>query len=234
MKKTLTTLLACATLGLAYGQETASNATQEKFGMEINAVYNFGLKDLYKYDSEDHMSNPEVNTYGFDVTTFYALDENNVLNLRIGWATGDDSVSGTESLPLGLDDEATVTTTHKWEVQNIYFMPGYRYTGEVADGLKLFAGANIGLAQTNVTRKETLTGFWGADPCDKETKSKWGFAWSAEIGLQQAVCESGSISFAVQLQGLMGRPNFGEPYDGTDKVQHQLNLGLRLGYSCQF
>ena len=226
MKKTLTTLLACAVLGAAYGQDEQQKSG---FGIELNAAYNFALKDLYKYDADDHASNPKVNTYGFDVTTMYALDQNNILNLRIGWATGDDSVR--------VSPVPSYSVTDKWEVQNIYFMPGYRFTEEVADGLKLFAGANVGLAQTEITRKRSWSSS-GIDPnpggCDKTTKSKWGFAWSAEIGVQQAVCKSGSISFAVQMQGLTGRPNFGDPVNGPDKTRHQLDLGLRLGYSCQF
>ena len=221
MKKTLTTLLACVTLGMAYGEEAGQ---KDGFGLELNAAYNFALRDVYKYDEG---SSPKVNTYGIDLTALYALNENHSFNIRLGWTTGDDSIS---------ESEEGFNTTDKWEVQNIYIMPGYRYTTKLTDSLSLFAGANIGLAQTKVTSKYSSS--WeGVSEGEKDDKSKWGFAWSAEIGLQQKITETGHITLGVQLMQLLGRPDFGgddgEGYE-SDKTESQLNLGVRLGYSCQF
>lgn len=202
--------MACATLGMAYGEEAGQ---KDGFGLELNAAYNFALKDIYKYDEG---SSPKVNTYGVDLTALYAVNQNNSFNLRIGWTTGDDSISMSEE---------DWSATDKWEVQNIYIMPGYRYTGQITEGLGFFGGANLGLAQTKVTNKYT-------DPelSEKISKSKWGFAWSAEVGLQQKVTKTGHITLAVQLMQLLGRPEYGP----DDKTESQLNLGVRLGYSCQF
>ena len=47
MKKTFITLLACAALGAAYGQETQG---ESGFGLEINAAYNFALRDIVKFE----------------------------------------------------------------------------------------------------------------------------------------------------------------------------------------
>ena len=213
MKKTLTTLLACAALGIAYGEESGQ---KDGFGLELNAAYNFALKDAYKYDEG---SNPKVNTYGLDLTALYALNQNNSFNLRIGWTTGDDSISMSDG---------DWSTTDKWEVQNIYIMPGYRYTGRITEGLGFFGGANLGLAQTKVTNEWTEPGL-----SEKISKSKWGFAWSAEVGVSQKVTNTGSLTLSVQLMQLLGRPDFGDG-EGSDKTESQLNLGVRLGYSCQF
>ena len=213
MKKTAITLLACAALGVAYGQDEQQKSG---FGLELNAAYNFALKDISKANNE--YPSISVDTYGVDLTALYRLDKHSTLNIRFGWTTGDED---TDFLYDGSPDSL------KTELTNIYIMPGYRYTGEITNGLSFFGGANVGLAHTKAKLEETYYGeTWS------ENKSKWGFAWSAEVGLSQRVTNTGSVTLALQLQGLCGRPKYEELYDG--KPENQLNLGVRLGYSCQF
>lgn len=213
MKKTAITLLACAALGVAYGQDEQQKSG---FGLELNAAYNFALKDISK--ASDEYPSIKVDTYGLDLTALYRLDENNTFNIRFGWTTGDED---TDFLYDELADSL------KTELTNIYIMPGYRYTGKITDGLSFFGGVNVGLAQTKAKLEETFYGeTWS------ESKSKWGFAWSAEIGLSQQITNTGSVTLALQLQGLHGRPSFNQEFEG--KSEAQLNLGVRLGYSCQF
>ena len=106
-------------------------------------------------------------------------------------------------------------------------MPGYRLTTPLNDSLSFFGGVNVGLAQTRIEVEAS-----GNLASISETKNKWGFAWSAEVGVAQKVTNTGSVTLAVQLQGLYGRPHFDEVAEG--KPDSQLNLGVRLGYSCQF
>ena len=47
----------------------------------------------------------------------------------------------------------------------------------------------------------------------------------------QDITERSKVTLAVQLMGLSGRPSL---YEGDEKAETQLNLGVRLGYSCQF
>ncbi len=184
------------------------------WSLEIAGSYNFALKDLMKWEGS---SNPKVNTYGVDLTALYALNEKHSLNIRLGWATGDDTLK--ESY-MGFSE------SDKYEVQNIYIMPGYRFTGNITEKLHFFGGANLGIAQTKVTNKETWTG--GGE---KYNKSKWGFAWSIEAGLAQDITKRSKVTLAVQLMGLTGRPDI---YGDGDKPKSQMNLGLRLGYSYTF
>ena len=85
MKKTAITLLACAALGAAYGQEEQQKSG---FGLELNAAYNFALKDIVK--AEDGVPAYSVDTYGVDLTAVYAFNKHHAVNIRFGYTTGDD------------------------------------------------------------------------------------------------------------------------------------------------
>ena len=218
MKKTAMTLLACAALGVAYGQEEQQKSG---FGLELNAAYNFALKDIVK--AEDGVPAYSVNTYGVDLTAVYTINKHHAVNIRFGYTTGDD-----EHTLYGYDyDDEFVSERIKVELQNIYIMPGYRLTTSLNDSLSFFGGVNVGFAQTKGKIEDNFLG-----ETYTESKSKWGFAWSVEVGVAQKITNTGSVTLAVQLQGLYGRPQFNELYEG--KPETQLNLGVRLGYSCQF
>ena len=213
MKKTAITLLACAALGVAYGQEEQQKSG---FGLELNAAYNFALRDIMKFGGG---SNPKVNTYGADLTALYSFNKHHAVNIRFGWTTGDDTID---------ENGDGYSFSDKYEVQNLYIMPGYRYTGNISDSLHFFGGANLGIAQTKLTDKWTENDE-GETMSGKEDKSKWGLAWSVEAGVMQDITERSKVTLAVQLMGLSGRPTVYE-----EKAETQLNLGVRLGYSCQF
>ncbi len=214
MKKTLTTLLACAVLGAAYGQDEQQKSG---FGIELNAAYNFALKDIWK--AGDGVPAYSVDTYGVDLTALYTINQNHSLNIRFGYATGDDDHT------VLYDDQ--IPEKIKVEVENIYIMPGYRLTTPLTESLNFFGGVNLGLARTKGKVEASVSG-----ETLSESKSKWGFAWSAEIGVAQKVTKTGSVTLSLQLMQLLGRPKFDELADG--KPESQLNLGVRLGYSCQF
>ena len=214
MKKTAMTLLACAALGVAYGQEEQQKSG---FGLEVNAAYNFALRDIS--EAGEDLPAFKADTYGVDLTAVYAFNKHHAVNIRFGYTTGDDEHT--------IYEPGYYPYNMKVEVQNIYIMPGYRLTTPLNDSLSFFGGVNVGLAQTKgkVELSSSLASV-------SESKSKWGFAWSAEVGVAQKVTNTGSVTLAVQLQGLYGRPHFDEIVEG--KPDSQLNLGVRLGYSCQF
>lgn len=218
MKKTAMTLLACAALGVAYGQDEHQKSG---FGLEVNAAYNFALKDISK--AEEGVPAFRVDTYGVDLTALYAINEHHAINIRFGYATGDDEHTLYDSYK-GI----VISDNIKVEVQNIYIMPGYRLKTSLNDSLSFFGGVNVGLAQTKGKIEESFVG-----ESYSESKSKWGFAWSAEIGLAQKIANTGSVTLSVQLMQLLGRPDFGDEYESA-RAESQLNLGVRLGYSCQF
>ncbi len=219
MKKTFITLLACTALGAAYGVEN----TEKGFGLEVNAAYNFALKDIVT--AGDDEPGFKVNTYGIDLTAMYTVDKRNSFNVRFGWATGEEEKS-LPGLYERLDGQGgPFSLTEKVEVQNIYIMPGYRYTGAVNETLSLFGGVNVGVAQ--VKGKGTVSGGGISESINVD---KWGFAWSVELGVKQQVTENGHITLALQLQGMDATPK----YEGEKIGERQINLGLRLGYSAQF
>ena len=100
----------------------------------------------------------------------------------------------------------------------------YRISTSLNDSLSFFGGVNVGFAQTKGKIEDNFLG-----ETYTESKSKWGFAWSVEAGVMQDITERSKVTLAVQLMGLSGRPTVYE-----EKAETQLNLGVRLGYSCQF
>lgn len=51
------------------------------FGSDVAGTYNFALRDFIKF--EDGV-NPEVDTYGADLSAVYAINKNHSVNLRFG------------------------------------------------------------------------------------------------------------------------------------------------------
>ena len=221
MKKTALTLLACAALGIAYGQEEQKKSG---FGLEVNAAYNFALRDLS--EGSEEVPAYSVDTYGVDLTAFYAFNKHHTVNIRFGYTTGDDANTVYYDGYMN-GDYFVVPANVKAELENIYIMPGYRLTMPLTDSLDLFGGANVGVAQTKGKLEASAYG-----KTLSESKDKWGFAWSAEVGLAQEVTSTSSVTVALQMQGLYGRPTFDRVLVG--RSSSQLYLGVRLGYSCQF
>ena len=217
MKKTAMTLLACAALGVAYGQDEQQ---KRGFGLEVNAAYNFALRDLSEGNAE--VLTYSVDTYAVDLTALYAINQHHAVNIRFGYTTGDDE----HTVYYGYEDYVFPVNV-KAELKNIYIMPGYRLTTPLTDSLNFFGGVNVGVAQTKGKLEASAYG-----KTLSEKKDKWGFAWSAEVGAAQKVSGTGSLTLALQMQGLYGRPTFDQVLAGKTGIQ--LNLGVRLGYSCQF
>ncbi len=230
MKKTLITLLACATLGFAYGEDGQKSSG---FGLEVNGGYNFALKDFVKLD---YGSNPKIDTYGVDISAVYAFNENHSINLRFGWAMGDDTVGWSES-----DAEEGVysysgSESDKYELRTISIMPGYRYTHRIGDKGHAFFGVNAGIAQVHC--KDTWSGYFtetynGEVQSDSDgdslKKDKWGFAWSAEVGCGYAITPKSNIQLSVQLMHYTTRLK----YEGS-KSEAQLSIGTRIGCNIIF
>ncbi len=220
MKKTLITVMACVALGAACG---AAESTEKVFGLEVNSAYNFALKDIA--DIEDS-GGFKVDTYGLDLTAVYRIDKHNSVNLRFGWATGDNDASF-----LSYDENVGNYDDHwKAEITNITIMPGYRFTTAVTDSMDFFCGVNAGLVRTEAEATETANTLRGILSVS-EKEDEWNFAWSMEVGITQKVSAHGKLALALQLQGLRAQPYF--KYFGGEP-NSQLQLGVRAGYSCQF
>ena len=58
------------------------------FGLEVNAAYNFALRDLS--EGSEEVPAHSVDTYGVDLTAFYAINKHHTVNIRFGYTTGND------------------------------------------------------------------------------------------------------------------------------------------------
>ncbi len=212
--------MACVALGATCG---AAENTEKGFGLEVNGAYNFALKDIADIEGSGGF---KVDTYGLDLTAVYRIDKHNSVNLRFGWATGDndDNIADYEY------EGGYIYENWKAEVTNITIMPGYRYTTAVTDSMDFFCGANAGLVRTEVEATETVNTFRGIFSAS-EKENEWNFAWSTEVGITQKMFVNGKLTLALQLQGLCAQPYF--KYFGGES-DSQLQLGVRAGYSCQF
>lgn len=214
MKKTA--LLAALLVSAVYAGEELVPATPQTvvtpaaptpFALEATAGYNFAARDIFK-------DTTKVSTVSADLTGVWAQDENNAVTLRFGYAYGDNSYR--EADPYGVYKA-------KFHVNNIYLMPGYRYTTPVADGLNVFAGVNLGVNNMNIKAHDN----WGV----KVHGSNWGFAYAAELGVTIDLSDTTYIVAAYQFSGNTAKPKFSEL---GEPARQQYYHGLRLGVGCKF
>ena len=179
------------------------------WAVEVGTGYNFASKDLFKGDEDQK----KVNTWGWDLTGVYKLDENNALTLRLGYAYGNRKQ----------DDDV------RFKVNNWSLMPGYRYTYALDDQWSLFAGVNVGV--TNM--KWRITGDFPA-----VEKSGWGFGYSAELGVRYAINTNWDVFVAYQFSGSTASPKYtwdaGNGFTESTKAKAQNYHGVRIGVGYTF
>ena len=179
------------------------------WAVEVGTGYNFASKNLFKGDEDQK----KVNTWGWDLTGVYKLDENNALTLRLGYAYGSRKQ----------DDDARA------KVNNWSLMPGYRYTYALDDQWSLFAGVNVGV--TNM--KWRITG--GGEATDK---SGWGFGYSAELGVRYAINTNWDVFAAYQFSGSTASPKYtwtdGNTFEHSIEAKSQNYHGVRIGVGYTF
>lgn len=175
--------------------------------LEAGVVYTDAMSDLAK-------GIDGIDTWGFDVTALYKLDDNLALNLRFNWATGDDKYTTVYQRGEFSTNTLTLTT---WSI-----MPGLRYTAPLTDGVSCFVGANAGVAKSTLEYEfyDSLDQY-SASAEDKD----WGFAYSVEAGLKVDVCDNVYIYGALQFSGNTAKPA---------KIDSQYGLGVRAGLGWEF
>ncbi|MCI7698528.1 MAG: porin family protein [Akkermansia sp.] len=215
MKKTLA-IIALAAPALAGTTPAATPAPApvpapvvSPWAIELGAGFNKAAKVTIKgfADGED-TTQKKVNTWSWDVTGVYNLNENNALTLRLGYAYGNRQ-----------QDVADRIITNTWSL-----MPGYRYTYALNDQWSLFAGANIGIVN-HAWRVKT----------EGETahKSTWGFGYSAELGVRYDICPKWNVFAAYQFSGNTAAPRLDDDewYVNTKKQNFH---GVRIGVGYTF
>lgn len=181
------------------------------WSMEIGGVYRCAAEDIV--DGGD-----EIDLWGGDITAIYKLDDHHSVNLRFGYNYGDVTESGS----YGPQED----WYNKTEVRNFYIMPGYRYTDSICDCASWYVGANIGASNMKVKvsgiDNDILEHYSDSD-------KDWGFAASAELGLQY------HISDAVYLYGAyqywMSTAEVGDGEIKTEKQHyHSVTAGIGINF----
>lgn len=184
----------------------------EPVTIEIGASYSFATKDMIDWSNH---AGKKVHMLGGDITSLYAIDENNAATLRLGYGTG----SATRT-----DEDYRM----RYRLHTFSLMPGYRYSIKADDALTCYVGVSAGVTNSSLKFKATN---------DFERiaahGSEWGFGYSAEIGASYAISEGVSIFLAYEFSGNSARPKL-----HTDEVwataNQQVYHTIRAGVSCQF
>jgi len=208
-------------------------ATPCTLTFELGVGYNFATRHLAPGSDE---LNPKIDTLNIDLTAVRKLTEQHALTLRFGYAGGTDSV--TESTTW-VEEGYTIRDSYRVHarVNNFYLMPGYRFTQALTDSVSLFAGANIGIANSSVKVKdtwETSGAGYSYGESYKAHGSEFGFAYSAEIGIRYAITPAWDIFVAYQLFGSTAKPDVDYGDGDVEKTRQQLSHGVRVGIGCQF
>ena len=198
------------------------------WAVELGAGFNKAAKVTFPTDEEFGQDQKKVNTWSWDITGVYNLDENNALTLRLGYAYGNRQ-----------QDEADRIITNTW-----CLMPGYRYTYALNDQWSLFAGANIGVASHAWCLKmDADDGEDGDDEGDDVDvprsihKSGWGFAYSAELGVRYDINTNWNVFAAYQFSGNTAAPKYkiSGPDDTFSLRSKRQNFhGVRIGVGYTF
>ena len=198
------------------------------WAVELGAGFNKAAKVTFPTDEEFGQDQKKVNTWSWDITGVYNLDENNALTLRLGYAYGNRQ-----------QDEADRIITNTW-----CLMPGYRYTYALNDQWSLFAGANIGVASHAWRLKmDADDGEDGDDEGDDVDvprsihKSGWGFAYSAELGVRYDISTNWNVFAAYQFSGNTAAPKYkiSGPDDTFSLRSKRQNFhGVRIGVGYTF
>ncbi len=205
MNKALILALGLATLPSMAGVQAivytqpAPAPCPSPYTFEVGALYGFANKSLTP-------GGKKTDVYGGDFTAVYNMDQQNSLNLRLGYTFGD----GTSRY----DNLRRETDIHTFSL-----MPGYRYTHAINENWASYIGFNLGVA--NVSVKDNLRGDgFAAHAHDSE----YGFAYSAEAGLRYKLCENSQWFLAYQFYGSNADPG----------IRKQNYHAVRTGVSFKF
>ena len=233
MKKTLA-IIALAAPALAGTKPAVTPATAptptpapvvSPWAVELGAGFNKAAKVTFPTTEDYGQDQKKVNTWSWDITGVYNLDENNALTLRLGYAYGNRQ-----------QDLDVRYITNTW-----CLMPGYRYTYALNDKWSAFAGANIGVASHAWRVKEGVDDDPDAGDDDNGPstfhKSGWGFSYSAELGVRYAINTNWNVFAAYQFSGNTASPKFtasGEGGTFSLRSKKQNFHGVRIGVGYTF
>ncbi len=181
--------------------------------IEITASYNFPSTHIMQASGRD--SSPQVETVGIDASWLHHFNPHHAIVVRFSYLTGEDKVA----------DEYE---TEKFRVNQLAFMPGYRYTRALTPTTSFFVGANVGINTSSLKYKD----LWERGS-ESLHDSSTGFAYSAEIGLKLALTDSVDVSLGYRFSGSTARPIL-DDHTERCKTARQNYHSVLLGVSCSF
>lgn len=187
------------------------------YSLELAAAYNFAARNVVRLGD---VNGPKIDTIGVDLTGAYQVTDNSSFNLRFGFATGSDSKTYGGYYKTDL------------RVNNFYLMPGYRYTHSMGERLSSFLGFNVGVMNESLKAKATDYDF-AYDNTVRGHGSKYGFAYSAEVGFIYKMSTHFDVFLAYQFMGSTARPQIGHGENavrGRSQLYHSVRLGMALDF----
>lgn len=238
MKKTII-LAAMLALPTFAGQKVIVNpapvapvapAVASPWALEIGATYAWGVQDIYK--GEEWSPCKEIKTIGADLTGVYNLDDNNAVTLRFGYNWGGEKWA--DGYYYYDNQQSVAGYWNKTRQHTFYLMPGYRYTHHITDSLSAFVGVNVGIA--NVSNKYNAYEEWEGETWKSPTlhNAKWGFAYSAELGLRYDINETLYVFGAYQFSGNTAKPTLKYEDETICKAKANHYHGVRVGLGVNF
>ncbi len=235
--------------GVTYVTTQDTDDTYTPFKVEGSNKYNKGValeRDWFVEASgfvgwSHDKTNEDV--FGLGATTIYGGDflvgtetfiKQVSLNFRVSYFSGDDTV-------LGQDATGTMTRSSEQEIEGWKFMPGFRFTENIAGKLDFFAGFNVGLASVEMTQEITEPGF-GIN----YTGDKLQLAYNAEVGISYRLTDNFSVFTSYNFFGMPGVPtlssdlgqplpsDFGGEYPVDVESDNLLFHMIRLGANYRF
>lgn len=200
------------------------------WALEIGAVYRWAGKDICKDFSEFG----EIDLWGADLTLIHKVDDNHSFNLRFGYNYGDKTETSYYFLGQNEYDKDDI----KVEVHSFYIMPGYRYTAAVCDTVSLYAGANVGVSNMKVKFEDdyqyvyngVVEDSWSGSTSEKD----WGFAASAEVGIQYHISDSAYLYAAYQFWMSTAQPKYTDVDGFSIKAEKQHYHSVTAGIGINF
>lgn len=194
--------------------------TVSPWSVEIGGVYRWACDDI-------HSEYKDVDVWGGELTAIYKINDNHSVNVRFGYNVGDISDSSyTESVR----GQQYIYEKEKIDVESFYIMPGYRYTDSITDNISWYVGANVGISNMKadyeyayVVNNDTI-----GDPIDL-SGDDWGFAASAELGVQYHITDCVYLFGAYQYWMSTARPS-----DHGVKAKKQSYHSVTAGVGINF
>lgn len=189
------------------------------WSVEIGGVYRWACDDI-------HSEYKDVDVWGGELTAIYKINDNHSVNIRFGYNVGDTSDS---CYTVDVNNQGDSYEKEKLDLTSFYIMPGYRYTDSITDSVSWYAGVNAGISNLKADYEYYYA--VNNDPQDDIDLSgdDWGFAASAELGVQYHISDCVYLFGAYQYWMSTARPS-DEGVKAKKQSYHSVTAGVGINF----